>query len=251
MPGQPLNFLQYIVYVQGGSLVYEIQYWAFGAKSWPSGFKPQPGTTPWLPCWANDYYLSNPFAVIKGDTLPAWSKLKIALTTNRAGGVTKVTFTYTDPDDKDHSAQFHPPAVHPIVACELNLVGPGSFGHANFTLGLTEDRGLISYSVSPGELSVQNGGPGAACGEAGLGTGETSNMTYGDISGAPASTVTQILQQPIACAGDTLFPANRARLGQLQRVRDNHIAQYPAGQWLRDPRPPFRRSCPAPRIRRT
>lgn len=220
------------MYVQGGRLAYEIQYWAAGASTWPSGFKPQPKTTPWLPCWSNDYYLSAPFAAINGDTLPRDSQLKIALATNRVGEVTKVTFTYTDPDDTGHSAEFDPPAVHPIVACELNFVGPGGSRHANFTQGLTKSRGVIYYSVSSGQLSVQNEGPGAACGEAGYFTAETSNMTYGAISHAPATTVTQILQQPIACAGDTLFGADRTRVDQLQQVRDSHVAQYPAGQWL-------------------
>ena len=218
--------------MQGGKLAYEIQYWAGGASTWPSGYAPQPNTTPWLPCWANDYYLSGPFATINGDTLPRESQLQIALATNRSGGVTKVTFTYTDPDGNAHSAEFDPPAVHPIVACELNFVGPGGGANANFTQGLTSSRGVIYYSVSSGQLSVQNGGPGAACGEAGFFTAETSNMTYSDISDAPASTVTQILQQPISCAVDSLFADDQSRLGQLQQIRDSHVAQHPAGQWL-------------------
>jgi hypothetical protein len=227
-----LNFLQYIVYVQGGNLAYEIQYWANGASTWPSGYTPQPNTTPWLPCWANDYFLSPPFASISGDTLPRQSTLQIKLGTNDAGGVTKVKFTYTDPNGNDHSVEFDPPAVHPVVACELNFVGPGNFANANFTQGLTSSRGIIYYSVSSGQLSVQNGGPGAACGEAGLVTGETSNMTYSDISGAPASTVTQILQQPVSCAVNSLFEGDQAKLGEMRQIRDRQVAQHAAGQWL-------------------
>jgi hypothetical protein len=227
-----VNVFQYIVYVQGGTLAYEIQYWAGGASTWPSGYTPQPNTTPWLPCWGNDYYLSGPFATINADTLPRESQLQIALATNRDGGVTKVTFTYTDPDGNNHSAEFDPPAVHPIVACELNFVGPGGGANATFTQGLTSSRGIIYYSVSSGQLSVQNGGPGAACGEAGFFTAETSNMTYSDISDAPASTVTQILQQPISCAVNSLFAEDRTQLGKLQQIRDSHIARYSAGQWL-------------------
>ncbi len=229
-----VNILQYIVYVQGGNLAYEIQYWSYGAAPWPSGFTPQPSTTPWLPCWANDYYLSSPFASINGDTLPSRSQLQIALQTN-SSGVTQVNFTYTDPNGNAHSpSPFKPPAVIPIVACTLNLVGPGGSANANFTQGLTNSRGIIYYSVSSGQLSVQNGGPGAACGEAGVGTEETSNMSYSDIDGAPASTVTQILQQPVACAINNLFLFERdqEQLGEMQRVRDNLVAQQPAGQWL-------------------
>ena len=50
---------------------------------------------------------------------------------------------------------------------EPGRTGGGS--NANFTLGLTNSRGIIYYSVSSGQLSVQSGGPGSACGEAGLG----------------------------------------------------------------------------------
>jgi hypothetical protein len=228
-----LNWFQYVVYVLPGQLVYQVQYWSNGTSTWPSGYTPQPHTTPWLPCWANDY--SNPytpFANINDDTLPRQSKLQIALGTNDSGGVTSVTFTYTDPDGNDHPAVFNPPAVHPIIACTLNLVGPGNLANANFTQGLTSSRGILYYSVSSGQLSVQNGGIGAACGEAGPPTGETSNMPYSDISGAPASTVTQILQQPVECAVNSLFESKQAQLDEMRKIRDREVAQHPAGQWL-------------------
>ncbi|WP_104086430.1 hypothetical protein [Arthrobacter sp. GMC3] len=228
----PLTWMQYIVYVQGGNLSYEIQYWATGQSTWPSGYTPQPGTTPWLPCWANDYYLSSPFASISGDTLPRQTTLQIALGTNEAGGVNKVTFTYTDRDGNAHSAEFDPPAVHPIVAFELNLVGPGGSANANFTQGITNSRGIIYYSISSGELSVQNGGAGSACGEAGVFTAETSNMSYSDISGAPGTTVTQILQQPVSCAVNNLFETHQTQIGKMQKIRDAQVLGHPAGKWL-------------------
>jgi len=225
-----LTVLQYIVIVQGGNLEYYIQYWANGS-TWPSGYTPQPGTTAVLPCWAHDYGNAPQFASVNGDTLPWKSALKIALETNKAGGVTKVKFTYTDPDGNDHPAEFDPPAVHPIVACQLDFVGrPGH--NANFTQGLTSSRGIIYYSVSSGQLSVQNGGPGAACGEAGYVTTELSNMSYSDINGAPASTVTQTLQQPVQCAVNNLFADDQERLGQMQQIRDTQVAHHSAGQWL-------------------
>jgi hypothetical protein len=226
-----VNWFQYIVIVQGGSLNYYIQYWAAGVSAWPSGYTPQPGTSPWLPCWAHDYGNAPQFATISGDTLPRQSQLQIALGTNSDGGVNSVTFTYTDPDGNAHPGVFKPPAVHPIVACELNFVGPPG-GAATFTQGLTNSRGVIYYSVSSGQLSVQSGGAGSACGEQGVFTAETSNMSYSDINGAPASTVTQILQQPISCSFNNLFEAERAPLGEMQRIRDTKVAQYPAGQWL-------------------
>jgi len=227
-----VNIFQYIVIVQGGSLNYYIQYWSGGAPSaWPSNYTPEPGTTPWLPCWPNDYGTAPQFATINGDKLPSQSKLKIALSTNEDGGVTTATFTYTDPDGNDQVGKFDLPAVHPIVAFQLNFVGPPG-GTANFTQGLTNSRGVIYYSISSGQLSVQNGGPGAACGEQGYGTAETSNMSYSDINGAPASTVTQILQQPVSCAFNNLFGDERAKLGEMRQIRDRQVAHYPAGKWL-------------------
>ncbi len=234
-----VNWFQYIVIVQGGNLTWYIQYWALGAAlPWPPGYTPAPGTEPWLPCWAHDWGSGGTtlgtFASINGDTLPRGSKLNIALNTDDSGGVTGVTFTYTDPDDNVHPYTWTAPAgaVHPIVACELDFVGaPG--GSANFTQGLTNSRGIIYYSVSSGQLSVQSGGVGAACGEyAGAVTGETSNMTYSDISDAPASTITQILQRPVSCTFNNLFEDEQTKLGEMRQIRDRQVSRYPAGQWL-------------------
>ncbi len=236
-PGQScqtsqINWLQYIVIVQGGNLAYYIQYWALGASTWPSNYNPQPGTTPWLPCWAHDYGNAPIFASITGDTLPRQSTLQIQLNTDDSGGVVSVTFTYTDPDGNAHPAVWTAPVVHPIVGFELNFVGaPG--GNATFTQGLTNSRGIIYYSVSSGQLSVQSGGPGSACGEySGAVTGELSNMSYSDINGAPGSTVTQILQQPVSCAINNMFEGDPGHLGQMKQLRDLEMAKYPAGQWL-------------------
>ncbi|HTW48910.1 MAG TPA: hypothetical protein VMD92_13240 [Acidobacteriaceae bacterium] len=236
-PGQycqtsQVNVLQYIVIVQGGILQYYIQYWAYGTSTWPSGYNPQPGTSPWLPCWAHDYGIAPTFATgLSGDTLPRESTLQIALATNSDGGVTTATFTYTDPDDNVPTGVWKAPAVLPICAFQLNFVGPPG-GTANFTQGLLNSRGIIYYTISSGELSVQSGGPGSACGEPGAGTAETSNMTYSDINGAPASTVTQILQQPIPCVIDSVYLTDPAHLGEMKQLRDTEVAKVPAGQWL-------------------
>jgi hypothetical protein len=83
---------------------------------------------------------------------------------------------------------------------------------------------------------VQNGGPGSACGESPLAiTGETSNMTYSDINGAPAGTVTQTLQQPVACVVNfinDLVGGDQAQVGEMRQIRDAGVARYPAGQRL-------------------
>jgi hypothetical protein len=236
-PGQycqasQVNVFQYIVIVQNGILQYYIQYWAAGTSTWPSGYNPQPGTTPWLPCWAHDYGTAPVFATgIHADTLPRESKLQIALGTNDDGGVKTATFTYTDPNDNAQTGVWKAPAVHPIVAFELNFVGaPG--GTATFTQGILNSRGIIYYSISSGKLAVQSGGPGSACGEANAGTTETSNMSYSDINDAPGSTVTQILQQPIPCALNSMFKRDQAHLDEMKQLRDLEITKYPAGQWL-------------------
>jgi hypothetical protein len=228
-----LNWLQYIVVVQGGRLSAYIQYWAAGVGAWPSGYTPLPGTSPWLPCWSHDYGLTTPFGTITDDTLPRESTLQIALATDSFSGVTSATFTYTDPDGNEHPYVFQAPeiAVHPIVAAELNLVGPPG-GSAEFTQGLAASRGVIYYSVSDGRLSVQNGGAGSACGEAAVFTAETSNMSYSDIDDAPGATVTQILQQPVSCAIEGIVGGNQGALGEMRRIRGEQVAGHPAGQWL-------------------
>jgi hypothetical protein len=240
-----INWMQYIVIVQDGKLKYRIRYLSAGTDSWPPGTNPQPGTTPSQPCWDNDY--TSVFATgIDGDTLPARSRLAIGLITNDGGGVSSVTFQYTDPNGNLQSNnpdnEFAPTTEFSVVALECNLVGPPG-GAANFTQGIANSRGIIYYNVfSTGQLSVQNGGPGSACDEASVPpTPETSNMSYSDIEGAPASTVTQTLQQPVACVVNGFFKRpklpiefeeDREPLGEMRQLRDREIARHPAGQWL-------------------
>ncbi|MEZ0115908.1 hypothetical protein ABH920_009950 [Catenulispora sp. EB89] len=235
--GQTLEIFQYIIYVLNDQIWYEIQYWAAGS-TWPQGYVPDPGTTPWLPVLPNDYYLTS-FGSVPGNKIPRESTLQISLTTDGHANVTGATFSYTDPDDNVSSATFDFPerAQYPIVAFELDLVGPGGGSNCTFTSGLTASRGIIYYSVSPGTLFVQNGGPGAACGEWGGGTAETSNAVYSDVSPASGSTVTQTLGQPVDCAVNHLA---RARLGaeapattkHMRHLRDIKVARTRSGQWL-------------------
>ena len=60
-------------------------------------------------------------------------------------------------------------------------------------------------------------------------TAETSNLTYSDIAGAPAGTVTQMLQQPVSCAIDNLFEEDKVPLGEMKQLRDLQIAKYRRG----------------------
>jgi hypothetical protein len=231
--GQQLNWLQYVVYVLQGQLWWEVQYWSVGAPSaWPPGYTPIPNTTPWLPCWANDYFL-NSFGAAPGNKLPRQSKLQISHQTDGAANVSLVKFDYTDPDDNVSSAQFPVPknALCPISAFTVNLVGPGGGSNCTFTTGLTESRGIFYYSVDPGTLSVQSGGLGSACGEQDIPTGETSNAVYSAVAGAPASTVSQTLGPAVPCAVQSLFAADFVAAEQMRNVRDEHL-DAPAGAFL-------------------
>jgi hypothetical protein len=168
-----LTWFQYLIIVQNGNLSYQIQYWANNAQKyspsqlWPPGYTPNPpNTTPWLPVLPGDPIYGQ-FGSASGNTIPRDSEMQITLTTGE-GGVTSADFSVTDPngnmshDSFDFTRQIN--AVWPISAFEVNLVGPPG-GTATFTTGLTSSRGIFYYSVSPGTLSVQSGGPGAACGE--------------------------------------------------------------------------------------
>lgn len=238
--GQPLIIFQYMIYILNNSVWYEIQYWASG-NTWPNGYTPQPGTTPWLPVLPNDYYLT-PFGSAPANQILRGSRLGITLGTDDSAAVVSAQFSYTDPDGNLTSSTFQFPegARYPISAFEMDLVGPGGGSNCTFTTGLTASRGIFYYSVSPGTLSVQPGGPGSACGEWSGGTAETSNAVYSDISPASGgTTVTQTLGQPVDCAVNNL--AQREAGGheaasdageRLRRVRDTTVADSPSGLWL-------------------
>ena len=189
--GQTLNWFQYIIYVLNGQLSYEIQYWSIGApSSWPAGYTPVPNTTPWLPVFPTDYFLTQ-FGSAPSSRIPRGSTLAIKLTTDASGNVVNALFSVTTPTNQVSSVNFPFPqgTQYPISAFEVNLVGPGGFSTATFISG----AGQLTYVVSPGTMSVQSGGPGAACGEVAAATGEGSNIVYGAVSPSSGSTVTQTL----------------------------------------------------------
>jgi hypothetical protein len=90
---QPLNWFQYIIYVSGGQLWWEIQYWSLGGTGkWPPGYTPNSNTTPWLPVFANDYHLTS-FGPAPSNRIPPGSSMQIALTTDSSGNVTRANFS--------------------------------------------------------------------------------------------------------------------------------------------------------------
>jgi hypothetical protein len=71
-------------------------------------------------------------------------------------------------------------SVAPIIAFELNLVGPVNGESAVLSSG----AGTITYRV-PGVLSVQNAEP--PCAESGFVTAEKANSFYSELSASPSS----------------------------------------------------------------
>ena len=237
--GQTLNWLQYIIYVQNGKLWYEIQYWSIGAPSaWPTGYVPNPpNSTPWLPVFSNDYFLTQ-FGTAPSNRIQRGSTLAINLTTDTSGNVVNALFSVTDAANQVQSANFPFPqgTQYPISAFEVNVVGPGNFSNATFISG----AGLLTYVVSPGNMTVQSGGPGAACGEISAGTGEGSNITYGAVTPSSGANVTQTLsflwQGTAAASGSALdgyWGSDSSQHVNFVSI-DGHVHElyiHPGGTW--------------------
>jgi hypothetical protein len=126
------------------------------------------------------------------NTIPAGYLFEIALNESN-GNVTSATFTVTD--ERTRTPVGTPVTVpvpsayqFPIVAFEVNVVGPDNLSNSAFSSG----AGQITYKSS-GQLCVEGGLP-ESCSGNGTITGETSNATYGTI-GPPccASQLTQSL----------------------------------------------------------
>jgi hypothetical protein len=212
---QTLNWFQYIIYVLQNQVWWEIQYWALGASTWPQGDTPIPKTTPWLPALPSDFHRMS-FGSLASNQVPANSLLKIALTTDSNENVTSANFSVTDPSGNVSSDSFNFPASaqYPISGFQVNLVGAGGLRPCTLTSG----AGELTYSVSPGTLSVQSGGVGSSCGQyPGAITGETSNAVYGSITPSAGSTVSQSLT--IVPMGME-FKLDKATFGQDEVAQD-------------------------------
>ena len=219
-----VNWFQYVIYVWAGVLSYEIQYWSLGSSAWPPGVTPVGGTHPWLPCWADDDRL-HPFATgLTGDTMPSGSFLQFELATDPDDGVTAATFTYVDPNGIPQTAVVPVPIAHPFNGFQLNFGGiatPPMNGVAVLTPSVPV--GLIRYSVSSGQLAVLSGDTESSCVGVSM-TGETSNMAYSDVKGAPGSTVTQTLEQPIPWVGPTKLTFSPQPVGTTSSQQTVYVA---------------------------
>jgi hypothetical protein len=168
---KPLNWFQYVIAVENNSVQGGIQYWS-EVKGF--GFSPSPNYVP--------------FASATSNQVPAGSVMRIALATEPNGNVTSATFSITDPAGtlSSHTFTFPSDCLCAIDGFQVDLVGPPSGTHTcTFTSGL----GVLTYWVSSGTLAVQNTN---TCGGSQPGTGETSNVLYGDVVPASGEEIFQL-----------------------------------------------------------
>jgi hypothetical protein len=168
---KPLIWFQYVIAVDSDSVQWGVQYWS---ETKGFGFSP-----------AKNYVA---FGSAPSNKVPAGSVMKIALKTNADGKVTSASFSVTDPAGKLSSDKFTFPSdcLCAIYGAEVNLVGPPSGTHA---CTFTSAVGVLAYSVSSGTLAVQTTN---TCGGHQIGTGEKSNVTYGDVLPASGQQVFQL-----------------------------------------------------------
>jgi hypothetical protein len=192
--GKPLDWFQYLIVIANNSAAWQIQYWSTVSpgysptQPWPPGYTPNPpNTTPWLPVLPGDPKFGV-FGSAPLNQVPAGSEMKIALATDSNGNVTGATFSITDPSGQVSSYLFPFPsyALYPIYGFQADLVSPPG-GSATFKSG----AGKLTYSVSPGTLTLQDATTG--CGRPQPGTAETSNAVYCDVFEAGLSTLSQPL----------------------------------------------------------
>jgi hypothetical protein len=127
---------------------------------------------------------------LPGSTIPAGYQLSISLQNDSKGNVTGATYAVTD--NQGNLLKTYPlnletygaksTELAPVVAFQLNLVGPGS----SESVVLSSGSGSIVYEASTA-LTVSNSWP---CGVAG-GTLENANTTYGMLSPGPSSRFSQ------------------------------------------------------------
>jgi virginiamycin B lyase len=160
----------------------------FGINNWTTaGLLINPVGTPPLPLPTNPV-----------PTIPKGYTLAIALETGGDDSVNGVTFTVVDNNGKKTTQPIVPftlPSgapvtaadLAPIVAFELNIVGPGNGHCAEFTTG----AGTITYSATTPLTPLNQIPPCAALGDNAETTGETSNSVYGSLPSAQSNTFTQ------------------------------------------------------------
>jgi hypothetical protein len=127
------------------------------------------------------------------DMIPAGTKLTITLLTDQTGAVNGVTFAATPGQSqtllltsltKSSGDAVTSADLAPVVAFELNLVGPGESKTANLISG----AGTISYAAA-NSLEPLDALP--ACVATTTGTAEKSNSVYGELPSNPSTFFSQ------------------------------------------------------------
>ena len=116
-------------------------------------------------------------------TIPAGYKLRVALLNDSQGNITSAVFSvYNDTGKVVGQKQISLSSKNfaPIVAMEMNLVGPAN----SESVTLASTTGTITYTAS-NELTVVNTTP--SCVAVDFGTAETSNSRYDSLSASPAT----------------------------------------------------------------
>lgn len=166
--------MQYVFMISGNQIAWQVQYWRGGTEFYSN--PPGNGSTP---------ILSLPFSWFTPNRIPAGYLFEIDLTTDESSAnVTGGTFKVTDNNGHTTLSPFNVDASYwyPIVAFQVNIVGPGGCTCSEFSPG----GGTITYEVPPGQqLRLQQlcveGGLREVCSGSTNSTCETSNATYGPI----------------------------------------------------------------------
>src|SRR5271156_783359 len=126
---------------------------------------------------------------VPSGTIPAGYQIKIALQNDSTGNVTGATYVITDNQGKTQAKEILTLTsisgvtsvdLAPIIAFELNLVGPVHSENAVLSSG----AGTIVYAASSA-LTVLNQEP--SCAQPGYTTAETANSFYGVLAAASRS----------------------------------------------------------------
>ncbi len=166
--------------------------------NWPAGDKGQPFPPPGADLINKAILL----LTLPGPTLPAGYKLMICLENETSGNVTGATYVVFDNQGNMCANQTiallslnlyntTPPApvtsaaLAPIVAFQLNLVGPDNCSGTFLSSG----AGTITYTASS-PLTALSQQP-AGCAAPGTFTSETANSVYGDLPASPSTRFTQ------------------------------------------------------------
>jgi hypothetical protein len=203
--GPTTSWMQYVITVSGSSMQASVQYWDM-ALFYPCASMTCMGSQTCIntSCVGPSIWLFNPSqpipvpSTLPSNTLPAGWTLGIELTNDGSGNITLATFTLTDnaqPVPHTSTVKIPVPASFqfPIVAFQLNVVGPSGGAGTTFSPG----AGSITYQAD-GQLCIEGGLRDACSNSAGSGTAtaETSNVQYGQMSSCCGSSLTQSLTAP-------------------------------------------------------